>query len=314
MATDNRNNDTNALGPDGRDDITGDWIGFPEKQEAITLTDPVTGIGPGLLMDDPNGQISPEILQLISAQSAQLGLNQQKASSQPNEFQVDIGLPHSQSDSSKTMGGFSPFNTVHYGFDTAVSAGFMAVNDPRLVQLVTTAANGKIEFFDEVYKSALTQAAYYQKMGKNITVADVLRDPEKYKLAQYNPNNSPKYTGPVTTRRRDVSLTSASQAHRILNAALQGYLGREATTAETEKFLRALNVQERANPTVTTTVQDMNDKGSFQTISSTSNGQFDQADFTERFAKSQEGYAEYQAATTYLDAFIGALENKSRVI
>ena len=77
-------------------------------------------------------------------------------------------------------------------------------------------------------------------------------------------------------------------------------------------FLKALNVQEKANPTTTVTKGNVSGRNTTQTQNTT--GGFDRNDFTERFAKSQEGYAEYQTATTYLDAFIGALEDKSRVV
>lgn len=309
---DNKNNKTGALGPDGYDDVTGKKV----EQPAIVLTEPGTPVGPGLLMEDPTADIDPALLALVQQQAAALGVNQQTAQPRPGEFQVNIGLSRTQSDGTTTMAGFSPYNTVHYGMDSTIEAGYLGIKDPRLSALVEQASGGKIELYDSVYKNAVMQAAYYQKMGKNITVADILRNPQRYKIGPYDPSGSGPsgYTGPVTTRQRSVSLTSATAANRLIDTALQGYLGREATTVEKERFLKALNVQERANPSISTTVQDMNDEGSYQTISRTDRGGFDQAEFADRFAKSQEGYAEYQASTTYLDAFIGALENKSRVI
>lgn len=111
--------------------------------------------------------------------------------------------------------------------------------------------------------------------------------------------------GGGTSVRTQVQLTNPTNARSLVDNALDGYLGRKATQQEADAFYRALNVQEAKSPYVTTTSQ------SGSVSSSVTEGGFNPSTFAEDWARSQEGSSEYQAATTYLDAFIGAL--KARV-
>lgn len=104
------------------------------------------------------------------------------------------------------------------------------------------------------------------------------------------------YSGPVTQTR----LTDPTTAENLLDTSLKNYLGRAATGKEKSEFLKALNRYEAENPTVTT---PMGAGGSVTT------GGAQPTVFAEKFARSQEGAAEFQAATTYLDSFLGALGN-----
>lgn len=104
------------------------------------------------------------------------------------------------------------------------------------------------------------------------------------------------YAGPITQTR----LTDPTTAEGLLDTSLKNYLGRAATKKEKSEFLRALNKYEAENPTVTT---PMGPGGSVTT------GGAQPTVFAEQFAQAQEGVAEYGAATTYFDAFLGALGN-----
>jgi hypothetical protein len=104
------------------------------------------------------------------------------------------------------------------------------------------------------------------------------------------------YSGPVTQTR----LTDPTTAENLLDTSLKNYLGRSATGKEKQAFLKALNRYEIENPTVTTPV------GPGGTVTT---GGAQPTVFAEQFAQAQEGAAEYQAATTYLDSFLGALGN-----
>ena len=84
---------------------------------------------------------------------------------------------------------------------------------------------------------------------------------------------------------------------------MEKYLGRKANAKETARFTAALNQAEMRNPTVTTATQS----------SATTVGGFNPSTFAEEWAASQEGSGEYQAATTFLDAFMGALGNPAKV-
>jgi hypothetical protein len=101
-----------------------------------------------------------------------------------------------------------------------------------------------------------------------------------------------------------IRLTSATDARVILNQAMKTYLGRDATGEEIDKFVGLLNAKERANPIV----QEYSGNTALQY------GGFNPATFAEDFARSKDGSSEYQAVTTFLDAFMGALDGDMGVI
>ena len=100
-----------------------------------------------------------------------------------------------------------------------------------------------------------------------------------------------------------VNLTDPGTAKTLLNQALDSYLGKKATPKEVDTFMKALNVQEMKNPTQVSTQNGM-------TVRS---GGFNPATFAEDYAAGMEGAGEYQAATTFLDTFIGSLNNPVRL-
>lgn len=108
--------------------------------------------------------------------------------------------------------------------------------------------------------------------------------------------------GPAVTA--SVNLTDPGTAKTLINQTLQQYLGRSASQKEIEKFTAALNQAEMANP------KQANIVGTTQI----SSGGFNPATFAQEYAQAEEGAAEYQAATTFLDSFIGALENPIQVV
>lgn len=101
-----------------------------------------------------------------------------------------------------------------------------------------------------------------------------------------------------------VNLTNYTSAKALLNAAMSAWLGRQASDSEVTGFLNLLNEQERANPTTQEVVGD--------TVIQA--GGFDPQQFAEDYVKGMEGSAEYQAVTTYLDAFLAALDGKVGVL
>lgn len=103
----------------------------------------------------------------------------------------------------------------------------------------------------------------------------------------------------VSTQMR---LTDPQTARGLVNNALSTFLGREADPKEQQAFLKALNVQERMSPTVTTTTAGGGGATSVTT------GGFNPSTFAEDWARGQEGSAEFQAATTFLDTFIQTLK------
>lgn len=108
------------------------------------------------------------------------------------------------------------------------------------------------------------------------------------------------YTGPVAS----VNLTDPGTAKTLINNALSTYLGRKASSKEVQRFTTALNESEMQNPTISNRTPS----------SSVTTGGFNPATFAEEYAQAEEGAAEYQAATTFLDTFISTLKNPVQVV
>ena len=101
--------------------------------------------------------------------------------------------------------------------------------------------------------------------------------------------------GPKITQ--TVKLTDPQTAETIIDQALQQYLGRKASDTEVKSFRKALRGAEMESPSRVDT----------QGTTAITSGGFNPAVFAQQYAEGMEGAAEYQAATTFLDAFIGAI-------
>lgn len=114
-------------------------------------------------------------------------------------------------------------------------------------------------------------------------------------------------TSTSTSQTTSVNLTDPDTARGLVDAALSQYIGRKATTQEQQAFYAALTAHAQANPQTdqrsTTTTSDAAGNSN-STTSSKGGGGFNAQQFAEEFAAGQEGAAEYQAATTFLDSFI----------
>lgn len=176
----------------------------------------------------------------------------------------------------------------------------------------------------KAYRRGLEASAYaYANMGTRVTALDataqLLADDAANGLSpdgRSTGGGGGGYRGPVTTvqRTKSVNLTDPMSARKLVDDALEGYLGRRATPQEQERFLQTLNARERQAPSVTTQRSTSTPQGpGMTTVDSEvmSEGGFNPSVFAEEFARGQQGSGEFQAATTYLDSFIGAL--KARV-
>lgn len=152
-----------------------------------------------------------------------------------------------------------------------------------------------------VYASAVRYAA-----AKDISVQAALRDMIAMGEIVGKKDGSGSGYGPFSSTTTDITQTDELEAERILNSALSTYLGRRADADEINKFVKQLNKNERFNPTVTKTTGVRTKNNTTQ--QSTRTGGFDSAGFAERWARSREGAAEYQAATTYMDAFQSVID------
>jgi hypothetical protein len=128
---------------------------------------------------------------------------------------------------------------------------------------------------------------------------------------QSDPRDRGGAGGPSTTSysEENVNLTNPSTARSLIQQSLTSYLGRDATDDEQNSFLKALNAAEKRSPSVTKSVSTTTPGvGTSRTESETSSrGGFNPSTFAEEYAQGQEGAAEFQAATTLLDTFIGSL-------
>jgi hypothetical protein len=141
-------------------------------------------------------------------------------------------------------------------------------------------------------------------------------------------NSAINNTSTDTNTRRQVDLSSASEARAFLLAAAERELGRAATADEIAAFRRALNAEERANPETTVTKSTSKETGTasstyvdgIETASSrntnstsssdaTSTGGMDRGQYALDYARSADDYAEYTVATKYMDTLFAALQS-----
>lgn len=194
--------------------------------------------------------------------------------------------------------------------------------DEKQQKLVVNAANavGGYEvpstWYQGVYEDALKASSQLYQKGVKKTAWEILADWAGGKGPATT--NGPGSTnssggggggggGAFSSTTRSVSLTNRDTAERILDAALTNFLGRQASKAEIKMFTRNLNRQEQANPTVTT--QAGVSSGNSSVNNQVSGGGVDPALAAEKYAQSRPDYAEYQSATTYMDAFVNALSD-----
>jgi len=120
--------------------------------------------------------------------------------------------------------------------------------------------------------------------------------------------NSGGGNGTSYATQKSVNLTDPSTARGLIDTALSDHLGRQANPQEQAAFLKALNVQQQASPTMTEQTTTKSGKSSSTTSQTT--GGFNASTFADEYAAGQQGAGEFQAATSLLDSFIGALGAK----
>lgn len=208
-----------------------------------------------------------------------------------------------------TQGGYSGIPSSNLTGPTANTLGGLKTafwNDPRTQRTVMAAAS-----------------AYYGYPVKNMSYGASLID-DAAQAASANPNGPTAWQmimgflngsnaatssgggggyggggGGGSSTTSQIQLTNPDQAKQLINSAMAGLLGRRATSEEYKKFLTTLNDAERGNPIVTTVEGD--------TVTVT--GGTSSAQIAEDYVTSRPDYAEFQTATTFMDAFISALDD-----
>lgn len=258
-----------------------------------------------------------EIMAILGPLRAQQDSRQPTYSSYDGKNNFSVPLKPAPGMNYQTGQGVYQPNGLSTSLEYAWNSGFYGVTDPELQRLVVDAAGGDPMKYDTIYKAAVQQASLMKAGGDTkVTVAGLLQKWGKSGLPDglSGGGGGGGGGGPFRQVSRTVSLTDRGTANQIINQALTNYLGRQATDVEQKAFMKMLNVNEKANPQVAVTEGNVSADGSNRTSSTKQTGGFNRDDFAQKFAKSQEGYAEYQAATTYLDAFIDGLENDTRAI
>lgn len=108
-----------------------------------------------------------------------------------------------------------------------------------------------------------------------------------------------------TTTSKDVNLTNKQDAKLLVNQVYQQLVGREATAAELAGFTTGLNKQEAANPVYTTTTTDARGR----VVSQKRKGGTNAQEIAKENAEANPEYHKNQAQTTYLNAFLNAINS-----
>lgn len=117
--------------------------------------------------------------------------------------------------------------------------------------------------------------------------------------------------GPRAFNNQTVNLTNPEDAQILVQNALSQYLGRNATEQELAAFTKALRKEEQASPAID---QGVSGRGGTSRVTTGGVSTAQAQEMAKDFAQSRPDYAEFQASTNLLDAFIGVLENKGRIV
>ena len=206
--------------------------------------------------------------------------------------------------------------------DGSAKKYFDILNEKQMAPLVQTMndvyGEGKWKWNDlrDGWETGVDMAASIKATtGQNVSVWDTFAMNAK-RNAQYGLTAGGRAAGggggaggPSYAKQTSVNLTDPATARGLIDDALGSYLGRKATSKEQQAFLKALNIQEQASPTVTEQVTTRSGARSSSTQSKTTGG-FNPATFAEEYAAGTEGAGEFQAATSLLDTFIKAIGAK----
>jgi hypothetical protein len=173
----------------------------------------------------------------------------------------------------------------------------------------------------ELHLSFLKDAANLYGTGKKITPQQYLKQLLDYRLGdQWNGNlkgltaesasklgtNETKTTSQTT---RSVDLMSNEDAKGLVRGMLQQELGRDPTQAEYEDFVATLHSAQRANPSISTATQTVDENGN-STQSVRSRGGLNEAGMQQALyedLRKKPAWGEWQAVGTYAPALFAAL-------
>jgi hypothetical protein len=148
-----------------------------------------------------------------------------------------------------------------------------------------------------VWEEAATISAQELRAGKKVPVISAFDNLINAYVASGRAVDGTSTGGGGPEITKAINLTDPGTAETLLDQALQNYLGRKASNKEVTEFRKALRKAEMGSPTET----DIEGETMIRS------GGFNPATFADSYAQGMEGAGEFQAATTFLDAFIDAL-------
>jgi hypothetical protein len=197
-------------------------------------------------------------------------------------------------------------------------------------------ANASTDDVDKAWARAVGLSADLHAGGVDVNPWDAI-DLMKDNTAEDGPFTGTRNVATTSynvdnSTRRSVDLSSASEARAFLLAAAESELGRAATKDEIAAFRAALNAEEKANAEVTSartvskssgtdkqtivdgiqTASDSVSSSSSDTDQTTTGG-MDRGQYAIDYARSADDYAEFQAATTYMNTLFAALQSPTEV-
>lgn len=212
-------------------------------------------------------------------------------------------------------------NTWYDKADVDSYYGRMGTQNPQMQMLYEAVAEdmGHNKSGSGVFQDMVDQSAYLSTDGVRKTPDQlllevayqrgILGENGQFKAPGGSGSGGPKTT---TSTSRSVSLTDNDTAHAVLDQALSTYLGRRASEDELSSFVNSLHKHERKNARVTTTTATTG--GGSTSSSSVTRGGSNSQQYAVDYARAQEGSAEYQAATDFMDEFISAIKNPMDVV
>lgn len=239
----------------------------------------------------PQGQINAAIAQDIGAIQKKYGL--QPVSVDSSDPRVWLGDDQNRVDPTK-------WPTL-----SQVSTGYANLSDKAFGQLKSSldryygAGRWNVSYIKNFWLEAAQISASELLKGNKVSVLNAFdKIIEQAAAAGINLGGGAAGGGGGPDITKSISLTDPQTAETLIDQALQQYLGRKASNAEVADFRKTLTRAEKKAPVEVDVV------GGDTSVRS---GGFNPAVFAQQYAEGMEGAAEYQAATTFLDAFIGAI-------
>lgn len=180
--------------------------------------------------------------------------------------------------------------------------------------LIDAGDEASVEILDAVWQDAVDLSARFLAAGKKVTpwkAAELMASGTGTGNGGRYGSSGGAFTGNRSSTSRSVDLTDPATAKAITNDALSQALGRAARPEEAAQFLQVINSAERASPTVTTSNTRYEADKPVSESSTTSGGltSAGRSQMVTDRAQALPEYGAFQAASTYYNALVSALDS-----